>query len=97
MKALAALLCCAVLLGMSRPARAQRGRPVVLLVHGRGLQGQDSAALHSQWFDALRSGASTVVPDAPIQRADVRVVWYADALDPRYFIGGERHRAGSLR
>jgi pimeloyl-ACP methyl ester carboxylesterase len=62
---------------------AQRGRPVILLVHGRGLQDRDSAALRKQWFDALRSGASTLTRAPSIEDGDVRVVWYADVLDPR--------------
>lgn len=62
---------------------AQRGRPLVLLVHGRGLQDRDSTVMRKQWLDALRSGASTVTRASSIEEGDVRVVWYADVLDPR--------------
>jgi len=67
----------------SQPLRAQRGRPVILLLHGRGLQDRDSVALHKQWLEALRSGLTTVTRAPSIDDSDVRVVWYADVLDPR--------------
>jgi len=66
-------------------ARAQddRGRPVVLLVHGRGMLDRDTAATRKLWLDGLMSGAKTLAEDSLLTRRDVRVVWYADVLDPR--------------
>src|SRR6185312_11274612 len=66
-------------------ARAQddRGRPLVLLVHGRGMLDRDTAATRKMWFDGLMSGAKTLTQDSLLTPNDVRVVWYADVLDPR--------------
>lgn len=60
-----------------------RGRPVVLLLHGRGLLGVDTAATRKMWFDAVSSGSGTVDGRPLYSDRDVRVVWYADVLDPR--------------
>jgi len=83
--ALTAVLCSAsAASGRRAPARAGApGRPVILLVHGRGLLGHDTVATRKMWMDALAQGARSIVKDAPYDDADVRVVWYADALDPR--------------
>jgi pimeloyl-ACP methyl ester carboxylesterase len=61
----------------------ERGRPLVLLLHGRGMLGQDSAATRQFWFRALTAGGRTLTSRALITEGDVRVVWYADVLDPR--------------
>lgn len=60
-----------------------RGRPVILLVHGRGLLDRDSADLRQVWFNGLAFGARRTGPHVPIKEGDVRLVWYADVLDPR--------------
>ena len=60
-----------------------RGRPIVLLVHGRGMSDRDTAATRKMWQQALASGARTLTSEALIGDRDVRVVWYADVLDPR--------------
>jgi pimeloyl-ACP methyl ester carboxylesterase len=60
-----------------------RGRPVILLIHGRGMVDRDTAATRKLWFDALTSGVNVVSHDSLITERDVRVVWYADVLDPR--------------
>lgn len=60
-----------------------RGRPVILLVHGRGMVDHDSAATRKFWVDALRGGVKGVAGDSLVTERDVRVVWYADVLDPR--------------
>jgi hypothetical protein len=65
------------------PARSPGARPVILLVHGRGMQGRDSASTRKEWLQALRSGAASFTRGATIDDADVRLVWYADVLDPR--------------
>lgn len=65
-------------------------RPVILLVHGRGLQGADTARLRIAWLDALHRGLDEVVEGRPmeddglplVQDEDFRLVWYADALRP---------------
>lgn len=56
-------------------------RPVVLLVHGRGVYGLDSAALRRQWKHDLDSGLSKSGLPA-LADDDVRLAWYADVLDP---------------
>jgi pimeloyl-ACP methyl ester carboxylesterase len=92
---LAALVGLFAFLG-SRPIEAQRGRPLILLVHGRGLQDRDSAAMRKQWLDALRSGSTTVTRAPLFEEGDVRVVWYADVLDPRSANGCD-YTANDLR
>jgi len=59
-----------------------RGRPVILLVHGRGLVTHDTAAVRTMWLDALMSGTKSVAKASLIANRDVRLVWYADVLDP---------------
>jgi pimeloyl-ACP methyl ester carboxylesterase len=69
-----------------------RGRPVVLLVHGRGMVDRDSAATRKFWADALRGGVKGVAGDSLITERDVRVVWYADVLDPKSNAGCDYDR-----
>src|SRR4051812_7227416 len=71
--------------GIIAPAAAQndRGRPVILLVHGRGMLDRDSALTRRLWYQGLTSGAATLTRAPLIEDRDVRVVWYADVLDPR--------------
>lgn len=64
-------------------AQSDRGRPVILVVHGRGLLGRDTAATRRLWLDGLRSGVATLTHAPTIEERDVRVVWYADVLDPK--------------
>lgn len=82
LKPLALLAALATTAGVA-PRTAEPGRPVVLFVHGRGMQGRDTAALRAMWRDALDSGAVSFTRDRLLQDADVRLVWYADVLDPR--------------
>jgi pimeloyl-ACP methyl ester carboxylesterase len=63
-------------------AQSDRGRPVILLVHGRGMLGRDTALTRQLWFNGLKSGAATLTRSPVIEERDVRVVWYADVLDP---------------
>jgi hypothetical protein len=74
-----ALLLVAVVAG---DAAAQRGRPIILLVHGRGMLDRDSALTRKLWLDGLRSGSATITHAPLFDEGDVRVVWYADVLDP---------------
>src|SRR5690242_14020475 len=69
-----------------------RGRPVILLVHGRGLVDRDSAATRKLWLDGLMSGFATITRDPAVTERDVRVVWYADVLDPRSNAGCDYDR-----
>jgi pimeloyl-ACP methyl ester carboxylesterase len=68
-------------------AQPDRGRPIVLLVHGRGMLDRDTAATRKLWADGLASGLRAVNSGSPITERDVRVVWYADVLDPRSSVG----------
>jgi hypothetical protein len=64
-------------------AAAAPGRPVVLMLHGLGAEDQDSTGLRREWLDALNQGIVGVTRQAPFGAEDFRLVWYADALDPR--------------
>jgi hypothetical protein len=74
-------------LGMGSPggtvAGNDPGRPVVLVLHGRGVTGADSTGLRRQWRDALNQGLVAVGGSSLLAEDDLRLVWYADALDPR--------------
>jgi pimeloyl-ACP methyl ester carboxylesterase len=58
------------------------GRPVVLLVHGRGLLDRDTAGLRRLWQQAIESGGRAHTRGQLLSDGDVRLVWYADILDP---------------
>jgi pimeloyl-ACP methyl ester carboxylesterase len=73
-----------------------RGRPVILLVHGRGMTDRDTLAMRKLWFGALRSGLMATGGDSLVTERDVRVVWYADVLDPRATAGCD-YEHGDLR
>ena len=60
-----------------------RGRPVIILVHGRGMVGRDSAATRTLWVNALVSSGGALTARPLLEDGDVRVAWYADVLDPR--------------
>jgi hypothetical protein len=64
-------------------APPEAARPLVLVVHGRGQATRDSAALRRDVLRALRDGERAAVGDSLLRDDDVRVVWYADLLDPR--------------
>ena len=55
-------------------------RPLVLLVHGRGLNGADTLALRRAWHAALDGGVEGVTGHPLLRENDLRLVWYADAL-----------------
>ncbi len=65
------------------PSEDDRGRPVILLVHGRGMLASDTAATRKMWLNALAAGGKTITSLPLLSERDVRVVWYADVLDPR--------------
>lgn len=56
-------------------------RPIVVLVHGRGHLGQDTAVLRREWKRDLDSSLK-LVGMPPLRDGDVRLAWYADVLDP---------------
>jgi len=56
-------------------------RPLVVLVHGRGQLGQDTAALRREWKRDLDSSLA-LVGMPRLRDEDVRLAWYADVLDP---------------
>jgi pimeloyl-ACP methyl ester carboxylesterase len=79
----AALLAALVFgVAFTAPQRDDRGRPVILMVHGRGMVGRDTAALRALWLDGLNAGAKTLSTQPLIADRDVRLVWYADVLEP---------------
>src|SRR5262245_63645918 len=60
-----------------------RGRPVILLLHGRGMIDRDSVETRKLWLDGLTSGGKRLTKGELVAARDVRLVWYADVLDPR--------------
>jgi endonuclease G, mitochondrial len=67
----------------ARSARDEsQSRPVVLLLHGHGQLGRDTAEIRDDWQRALETGVSKLTQRPLIGPGDVRLVWYADILDP---------------
>ncbi|HSJ63645.1 MAG TPA: hypothetical protein VK922_07010 [Gemmatimonadaceae bacterium] len=58
------------------------GRPVVILVHGRGQLPGDSAGVRAEWSRVLRTATAELAGAELLQDGDVWLAWYADALDP---------------
>jgi hypothetical protein len=56
-------------------------RPLIVLVHGRGQLGADTASLRRRWEADLDSGL-VAVGEPVLRDDDVRLAWYADVLDP---------------
>src|SRR5688572_29351542 len=59
-----------------------QSRPIVLLVHGRGQFGRDTADIRTEWQRSLETGLGKLTRQPLIDSSDVRLVWYADVLDP---------------
>jgi hypothetical protein len=79
---LAVLVLGAGVAGFSRwPARSA-ARPLIVFVHGRGNLDRDSASVRVEWERALRMGANELSTGELFDSRDVRLVWYADVLDP---------------
>lgn len=57
-------------------------RPIVLLVHGRGQFGRDTTDIRTEWQRSLETGLGKLTRQPLIDSSDVRLVWYADVLDP---------------
>ena len=62
-------------------AAAQASDPVVVLVHGRISAESDTSMLRREWRSALNASLTDRGFRA-LSDADVRLAWYADALDP---------------
>jgi hypothetical protein len=56
-------------------------RPLVLIVHGRGQLGRDSAVVRRDAWHALQGSMHAIGSDVSLEEDDVRLVWYADILD----------------
>jgi pimeloyl-ACP methyl ester carboxylesterase len=67
--------------GAVSAGRGEAPRPIIILVHGRGQLGQDTAALRRDWKRDLDSSL-TLVGLPRLRDEDVRLAWYADVLDP---------------
>lgn len=81
---LAAALASLAATGACASARAPDAPPpLVLLVHGRGHQPRDSAEVRRDWMRALSEGGRSLGGAPALGDADVRMVWYADALGLR--------------
>ena len=55
--------------------------PLVILVHGRGQLGLDSATLRREWKKDLDASLASAGMPA-LADADLQLAWYADVLDP---------------
>jgi len=86
--AASAVAACAV-----RRQAAAGPRPVVLLLHGRGQLGRDTARVRADWERALQAGVGGLTRQRLIGPDDVRLVWYADVLDPASRASGCDDRA----
>jgi pimeloyl-ACP methyl ester carboxylesterase len=73
----------AATLAFTVPHQDDRGRPVILMLHGRGMGDRDTTELRKLWLDGLTRGAKPLTRAPLIADRDVRLVWYADILDPR--------------
>lgn len=62
------------------PAQSRPGRPIVLVVHGRGQTARDTTGLRRDALHALRVGAQSIGGDSLLRDEDVRLVFYADVL-----------------
>ena len=64
--------------------KGNSGRPVILVVHGRGFLTRDSAVFRRKALHALREGAFRATGDSLLDDDDVRLVWYADLMAARH-------------
>lgn len=81
--ALLAALAATLGAGTAAAPRTEPGRPVILLLHGRGMTDRDSAETRRLWLSGLKATAAQLSADGLVNDDDVRLVWYADVLDPR--------------
>jgi endonuclease G len=66
---------------------AAPGRPLLLFLHGRGQLGRDTAEIRAEWQASLETGVSKLTDRPLFSSTDVRLIWYADVLDPRSSTG----------
>ena len=57
-------------------------RPIILVLHGRGQLGRDSASVRNEWLRSLETGVGKLTHQPLIEPGDLRLIWYADVLDP---------------
>lgn len=72
----------ALVLATTTAAAQPAGRPLLVFVHGRGHLHRDSVAVRVEWERSLRQGARELARGPLFDDRDVRMVWYADVLDP---------------
>lgn len=77
----------------SSASGASEQRPVILIVHGRGQLGRDTTSLRVELQRSLEAGLKLPVADSLFRDGDVRLVWYADVLDPRSEEGCRYHES----
>lgn len=58
------------------PPLSMRGRPLILLVHGRNQAAKEPAELNAEWFTALRRGWRELPGSFAIPQTDYRMVQY---------------------
>jgi hypothetical protein len=68
-----------LVIALSSAASAQQ--PLILVVHGRGQTGRDSALVRREAWHALEMSTRRDDPSFALDEHDVRLVWYADVLD----------------
>jgi endonuclease G len=67
--------------------RGSANRPVILVLHGRGQLGRDTANIRTEWLRSLETGVGKITQRPLIEPEDLRLVWYADVLDPASSVG----------
>jgi hypothetical protein len=80
---LAITLAVSAALGDTQARQPEPRRPLILVVHGRGLPTRDSVIFRREALAALREGAFRATGDSLLDQSDVAVVWYADLMDVR--------------
>lgn len=79
-----------------RPADAStdKGRPVVVFVHGRNQMYKDAVELDSVWFRSVRNGLQRAGLAGLLTAADYRMVRYAKVFEPGYQISSVCRNTG---
>ena len=82
----------------ARTARDEsQNRPIILLLHGRGQLGRDTTEIRAEWQHALETGVSKLTQRPVVGPDDVRLIWYADILDPASSAGCDSDRRAQAR
>src|SRR4051794_12400921 len=69
----------ALLLAIPAPSAAAQ-RPLILIVHGRGQAGRDSAQFRRDALHALETSLHHIDAQIALEPRDVKLAWYADIL-----------------